>query len=147
MHAGRILEGMAREKTPAAKSAKKPGRLKQMYQVFQMTRRNDANSIWWMALAFFVPLAVALVVGFILSGTNPLSFALWVVTGVLGGMLAFLIVLGRRAEKAAYSQIKGQPGAVGVVHRCENSRECHSRVNNSTAVGARMKIDSRSTYV
>jgi hypothetical protein len=34
---------------------------------------------------------------------------------VLGGVLAFLIVLGRRAEKAAYSQIAGQPGAVGAV--------------------------------
>ena len=30
-------------------------------------------------------------------------------------MLVVLIVLGRRAEKAAYSQIEGQPGAVGAV--------------------------------
>jgi len=112
---GRILGSMAREKTPATKSAKEPGRLKQMYQVFQMTRRNDSNAIWWMALAFLAPIAVALGLGFILSGTNMLSFALWIVTGVLGGILAFLIVLGRRAEKAAYSQIEGQPGAVGAV--------------------------------
>jgi hypothetical protein len=106
---------MAREKTPAAKSAKEPGRLKQMYQVFQMTRRNDSNAIWWMALGFLGPIAIALILGFFLSGSNPLSFALWIVTGVLGGMLVFLIVLGRRAEKAAYSQIVGQPGAVGAV--------------------------------
>jgi hypothetical protein len=106
---------MAREKTPATKSAKEPGRLKQMYQVFQMTRRNDSTAIWWMALGFLGPIAVALILGFILSGSNPLSFALWVVTGVLAGILVFLIVLGRRAEKAAYSQIAGQPGAVGAV--------------------------------
>lgn len=106
---------MARTKTTAAKSAKEPGRLKQMYRVFQMTRRNDSTAIWWMLLGFLGPIAVALIAGFILSSDSPLSFGLWVVTGVLGGILVFLIVLGRRAEKAAYSQIEGQPGAVGAV--------------------------------
>jgi len=106
---------MARTKTTAAKSAKEPGRLKQMYRVFQMTRRNDSTAIWWMLLGFLGPVAVALIAGFILSSDSPLSFGLWVVTGVLGGILVFLIVLGRRAEKAAYSQIEGQPGAVGAV--------------------------------
>lgn len=106
---------MARTKTTAAKSAKEPGRLKQMYRVFQMTRRNDSTAIWWMLLGFLGPIAVALIAGFVLSSDSPLSFGLWVVTGVLGGILVFLIVLGRRAEKAAYSQIEGQPGAVGAV--------------------------------
>ncbi len=106
---------MARTKTTATKSAKEPGRLKQMYRVFQMTRRNDSTAIWWMLLGFLGPIAVALIAGFLLSRDSPLSFGLWIVTGVLGGILVFLIVLGRRAEKAAYSQIEGQPGAVGAV--------------------------------
>ena len=41
---------------------------------------------------------------------------------MLGGVLAMLIVLGRRAEKAAYSQIEGQPGAVGAVLRSSLKR-------------------------
>jgi hypothetical protein len=86
-----------------------------MYQVFQMTRRYDSTAVWWMALAFVAPIAVGLVVGFILSAGSPFGFVLWIVAGVLGGVLLFLIVLGRRAEKAAYSQIEGQPGAVGAV--------------------------------
>lgn len=87
-----------------------------MYQVFQMTRRYDSNAIWWMALAFFAPILIGIVAGYFLSGTESLfSFILWIVAGVLGGVLAFLIVLGRLAEKAAYSQIEGQPGAVGAV--------------------------------
>ena len=106
---------MARTKSPAAKPAKEPGRLKQMYQVFQMTRRYDSTAVWWMALAFIAPIAVGLVVGFILSPGSPFGFVLWIVAGALGGVLLFLIVLGRRAEKAAYSQIEGQPGAVGAV--------------------------------
>jgi len=106
---------MARTQSAAAKPAKEPGRLKQMYQVFQMTRRYDSTAVWWMALAFIAPIAVGLVVGFILSPASTFGFILWVVAGALGGVLLFLIVLGRRAEKAAYSQIEGQPGAVGAV--------------------------------
>jgi hypothetical protein len=87
-----------------------------MYQVFQMTRRQDPTAVWWMALAFLAPVLVGLLAGFLISGpANPLGLALWIVAGVLGGVLLFLIVLGRRAEKAAYSQIEGQPGAVGAV--------------------------------
>lgn len=86
-----------------------------MYQVFQMTRRYDSTAIWWMILAVVAPIAVTVVVGFLLTRDNPIGFILWIVAGVLGGVLLFLIVLGRRAEKAAFSQIEGQPGAVGAV--------------------------------
>ncbi|TXN32162.1 DUF4191 domain-containing protein [Lacisediminihabitans profunda] len=106
---------MARTKDSAPKPAKEPGRLKQMYQVFQMTRRYDSNAVWWMALAVLAPILVGIVAGFILSPDSTFGFVLWIVAGVLGGVLLFLIVLGRRAEKAAYSQIEGQPGAVGAV--------------------------------
>jgi hypothetical protein len=86
-----------------------------MYQVFQMTRRNDSTAIWWLALAFLAPILVGLAVGLFLSADSVFGFVLWIVSGVLLGVLLFLIVLGRRAEKAAYSQIEGQPGAVGAV--------------------------------
>ncbi len=109
---------MARTKTtdPAApKPPKEPGRLKQMYQVFTMTRRYDRHAIWWFIGAFLVPVLVGVALAFLLASRDVLTFILYVVSGVLGGILVFLIVLGRRAEKAAYSQIAGQPGAVGAV--------------------------------
>jgi hypothetical protein len=105
---------MARTKSSTT-TPKEPGRLKQMYQVFQMTRRNDSNAIWYMLLGFLGPIAVGLIAGFLLSRDSVFGLILWIVAGVLGGVLVFLIVLGRRAEKAAYSQIAGQPGAVGAV--------------------------------
>jgi hypothetical protein len=58
---------------------------------------------------------VSLVAGFLLSGDNVAALILWVVSGVLAGLLAFHVILGRKAERAAYSQIAGQPGAVGAV--------------------------------
>jgi hypothetical protein len=107
---------MARTKNSAPKPAKEPGRLKQMYQVFQMTRRYDSNAIWWFLLAFLAPILVGILAGFLISGLNSVfGFVLWIIAGVLGGVLLFLIVLGRLAERAAYSQIEGQPGAVGAV--------------------------------
>jgi hypothetical protein len=106
---------MARTATPTATKPKEPGRLKQMYQVFQMTRRYDRTAIWWLILAFFGPTAVGVVLAFVLSRDQILGFVLYILAGVLAGVLVFLIVLGRRAEKAAYSQIAGQPGAVGAV--------------------------------
>ncbi|CAO1651922.1 DUF4191 domain-containing protein [Salinibacterium sp. NSLL150] len=108
---------MARsEKTPKApKAQKEPGRIKQMYQVFQMTRRYDNLAIWFFLLAFLLPIVVGLVLAFLLAGDNVFGFVLYIIAGVMAGLLAFLIVLGRRAERAAYSQIAGQPGAVGAV--------------------------------
>ncbi len=97
------------------KSAKEPGRLSQMWQVFQMTRRLDPMAIWFLLAAFLVPVLVGIALAVLVSPGNVVGIILFVVTGVLAGVLAVLIVLGRRAERAAYSQIQGQPGAVGAV--------------------------------
>lgn len=106
---------MARSDSTAPKPQKEPGRLKQMYQVFQMTRRYDNLAIWYLLLAFLAPTAAGVVLGLVLSGDNVIGLVLYIIAGLLGGVLVFLIVLGRRAEKAAYSQIQGQAGAVGAV--------------------------------
>jgi hypothetical protein len=102
---------MARATT---KPEKEPGRLKQMWQVFQMTRRYDSSIVWLLILCLVVPVGAAIVLGIVLGG-NVLGLVLYIIAGVLAGVLIGLIVLGRRAEKAAYSQIEGQPGAVGAV--------------------------------
>ncbi|TFC79578.1 DUF4191 domain-containing protein [Cryobacterium cheniae] len=108
---------MARSKDKTPRPPKKPGRMKQMWQVFQMTRRYDKKIVLFMVLGFVVPVAVALGLALILSPGSILNIVLWTISGVLAGILAMLIILGRRAEKAAYSQIEGQPGAVGAVLR------------------------------
>ena len=108
---------MARSKDKTPRPPKKPGRLKQMWQVFQMTRRYDKKIVLFMVLGFVVPVGVTLGLALVLSPGSILNIVLWTISGVLAGILAMLIILGRRAEKAAYSQIEGQPGAVGAVLR------------------------------
>lgn len=99
---------------PTTKPDKEPGRLKQMWQVFQMTRRYDSSIVWWLILCLVVPIGAAIVLGVLLGG-SVFGLVLFIIAGVLAGVLIGLIVLGRRAEKAAYGQIAGQPGAVGAV--------------------------------
>lgn len=94
-----------------------PGRIRQMIQVFQMTRRYDPAVVWLLMLAFVVPTALGVLAGFAIGGANLWVLIIWGVLGVMAGILATLILLGRRAERAAYGQIEGQPGAVGAVLR------------------------------
>lgn len=102
---------MARKKNPN----KEPGRIKQMWQVLQMTRRYDKLAIWYLLLGLLLPIIIAVGLGVAFSSESIVGLVLYIIAGVLGGILAFLIILGRRAERAAYSQIAGQPGAVGAV--------------------------------
>ncbi|WP_158864569.1 DUF4191 domain-containing protein [Leifsonia sp. AG29] len=99
------------------KSTKEPGRLKQMWQVFQMTRRYDDRALLYILLGLVLPIIAGAVVAVFLSGGNVFTIVLWVLAGILAGVLLALVILGRRAERAAYSQIEGQPGAVGAVLR------------------------------
>jgi hypothetical protein len=102
---------MARPTAPE----KEPGRIKQMWQVFQMTRRYDSSITWILIAALVVPAGLAVALSILLSSDNVVGMILYIVAGVLAGVLIALIVLGRRAEHAAYSQIAGKPGAVGAV--------------------------------
>jgi hypothetical protein len=105
---------MARTDT-APKKAKEPNRLKQMWDVFTMTRKYDKMAVWWMLGGFILPVAVGVVLAYLLAADQIIAFIAYIVAGVLAGVLLVLIILGRRAERAAYSQIEGQPGAVGAV--------------------------------
>jgi hypothetical protein len=87
-------------------SARKKGRLAQIKQTYQMAKRTD-RYIGWISLGVVVAvLAVLVVVGLIVK-----PIWLWVVMGLPFALLAGAVVFGRRAEKSAYSQIEGQPGA------------------------------------
>ncbi len=92
----------------SAPKQKKPGRIAQLKQIYQVSRQADPNIGWWMLLTFLGTVAVFLIVGFILN--NALFMA---IVGVLFGILFATIVMSRRAERAAYRSIEGQAGAAG----------------------------------
>ena len=99
--------------SPAAKPQKvKKQRVKkrrwyhQLLDVYRMTRRSDPAVTWWMLGAAVGILALAVGMGLWLG---MLVFAL--ILGVPTAVMVAMLILGRRAERAAYAQIEGQPGA------------------------------------
>jgi Domain of unknown function (DUF4191) len=90
------------------KPEKKEGRLKQMLLVFKMTRKSEPRIGLILLGVFLLAAGVAFALFFLLV---PGGWILDVVTAVMIGLLAVLIVFGRRAQKAQYAQIEGQPGA------------------------------------
>jgi hypothetical protein len=106
-----ILLGMAKDK----KKTKTTGRIAQMWQVYNMTRRTDKAVTTLVLLSFLGPIALALIVSFVFFAGNVLTLILLILIGILAGVLVALLVLGKRAEAAAYSQMSGQPGATGAV--------------------------------
>jgi hypothetical protein len=89
------------------KPAKKQGRIKQIVASYRMTKKSDPR-IGLILLGTFL---VAALVTFGIFMLLPGGLVLDIVTAVLVGILAALVIFGRRAQKAAYAQIEGQPGA------------------------------------
>ena len=97
-----------REEKRQRRAAKGPGVFSQMKQVFQMTREREPNILWWMILLGLGVLLVFLLIGVLLG-----NWITWLLIGIPFAVLAAVILLSRRAEKAAFSRIEGQPGAAG----------------------------------
>ncbi|KQU70379.1 DUF4191 domain-containing protein [Phycicoccus sp. Root101] len=99
---------MAREKKQESDTPKKQGRFSQIRQVFTAARKADPTIPWWMLLAFVAVLAVGTTIGVLVGHW---TYAL--VLSIPLGLLAATLVLSRRAERAAYASLEGQPGAAG----------------------------------
>ena len=95
--------------SPATEAPK--GRLRQLRQAYTITKREDRNIGLILLLTFLVVGGVVGVIGWWAFGSSLLGLILSIVFAVLMGVLGVLIVFGRRAEKAAYSQVEGQLGA------------------------------------
>ncbi len=99
---------MAKDSTDKTAAAKKRGRLAQILDVYRQSKQVDPKIGWWMLLAFVGVVVVAVGIGLLFSA--PVYAA---ILGIPLGLLAATIVMSRRAERAAYRQIEGQPGASG----------------------------------
>lgn len=90
----------------------KPSRIAQMKQVYDLTRQVDPAVTWWILGAFVVILAGAVIIG-VLTG-HPIYATL---LGLPTALLVAMIILSRRADKAMYARLEGQPGAAGATLR------------------------------
>ena len=100
-----------------AKKNKEPGRVAQLLKIYKMTMASDKTAIWWALLALGIGVLAGIVMGATVGQATTVGFVVWIITGTMMGVLAGLIVMSRKAERAAYAQIEGQPGAVSAVLR------------------------------
>jgi len=116
---GRSSGATASGKAPKLdkKGQPKVGRIKRftnqagmIKQAYSLTRKNDPKLPWIMLIVFVAAVAVVEVVGILLG-----SPWLYLPVGILLGLLAALIIFGRRAQGSAYRQVEGQPGAAAWV--------------------------------
>ncbi|MFJ5232372.1 DUF4191 domain-containing protein [Kitasatospora sp. NPDC088391] len=95
---------MARQKSDT------PGRLAQIRQAYVMTKKADPKIGLIIAGVGLLTFGVFLAIGFALD--HPVYLG---ILGFVVAVLAVAIVFGRRAERAAFGQMEGQPGAVAAV--------------------------------
>ena len=87
------------------------GRIAQMRQAYRITKNSDPNIGLILLMWFLLVGGVFAVAMLLLFDRGVLGIVLASVFGILTGILGALIVFGRRAERAAYAQVEGQPGA------------------------------------
>lgn len=87
-------------------TAKKQRWYKNIWQAYQLTRSMDRAVTWWLLGTFVVVMAIAVGVGLAVG-----QFVYLILVGLPFAILAVLLILVRRTERAAYRRIEGQPGA------------------------------------
>ena len=92
------------------------GRSRQMLETYRMAKRTDPALPFWILGCFVVGFAVGFAAFWFLTD-GLLGTILAVVGGLLLGTLLAMIVFGRRAQRAAYAQMEGQPGAAAAALR------------------------------
>jgi Domain of unknown function (DUF4191) len=110
---------MAKDPKPTAAPTdpESMGRARQFIETYKLTKKTDPQIGLWLIGAFVLAGAIGFAVFTLLPGKGLLSWVLSAVGALMFGLLAALILFGRRAQKAAYSQMEGQPGAAAAALR------------------------------
>jgi len=99
----------AKAEAKATRKAASKERRSQLWQAFQIQRKEDKRLLPYMVGAFVLIVAAAVTAG-VLSGSTFTMVTLIPLSIVLGALIAF-IIFGRRAQKSVYRKAEGQTGA------------------------------------
>ncbi|MCG7595829.1 DUF4191 domain-containing protein [Mycobacterium sp. PSTR-4-N] len=99
----------AKAEAKAARKAASKQRRSQLWQAFQIQRKEDTRLLPYMIGAFVLIVAASVVAG-LFAGGGFTMFMLIPLGIVLGALVAF-IIFGRRAQKSVYRKAEGQTGA------------------------------------
>jgi hypothetical protein len=98
----------AKAEAKAARKAVGKQRRSQLWQAFQIQRKEDKRLLPYMIGAFVVIVAVSTVFGIFAGG---FTGYLMIPLGIMLGALVAFIIFGRRAQKSVFRKAEGQTGA------------------------------------
>jgi hypothetical protein len=106
--AGGKPDKVAKKEARRARRAASRARYKQIWQAFQMQRREDKALLPIMVGVLLLSVAVVFAIGLIFD-------LQWILLplGIAIGVLAAVSIFGRRVQRNVYSKADGQPGAAG----------------------------------
>ena len=104
---------MAKNKEPKVKKERFKT-LKQIGQTYSITRKSD-RALPWVILGTLIGTALPLVLVAQFLFDSTFSKLITTSLAISTSLLATVYVFGKRAEKAAYARIEGQPGAAAAV--------------------------------
>jgi hypothetical protein len=102
----------ARAAAQAARKAAAKERRGQLWQAFNVQRKQDKRLLPYMIGAFVVIVGISVTVGVLVGGLTMITL---IPLGVVLGLLVAFIIFGRRAQKSIYRQAEGQAGAAAWV--------------------------------
>ena len=98
----------AKAEAKATRKAASKQRRSQLWQAFQMQRKEDKRLLPYMIGAFLLIVAVSVAAGIAVGGFTTYMF---IVLGIVLGVLVAFIIFGRRAQKSVFTKAEGQTGA------------------------------------
>ena len=105
-------------KDPKPVDPDKMSRRAQFVETYRMASRSDSRLGLWLLGSFLLGAGVGFALfWFLLPVDGVIGIIATVVSSLLLGILLAMIVFGRRAQKAAYTQMEGQPGAAAAALR------------------------------
>jgi hypothetical protein len=105
----KALDKAAKAEAKTARKAASKQRRSQLWQAFQMQRKEDKRLLPYMIAAFVLIVAVSVIAGVLIDST--FTLIMLIVLGIVLGALVAFIIFGRRAQKSVYRKAEGQTGA------------------------------------
>lgn len=98
----------ARAEAKAARKTAAKQRRSQLWQAFQLQRKEDTRLLPYMIGAFLLIVAASVALGVSAGGS---AMAMMIPLGVMLGALVAFVIFGRRAQRSVYRKAEGQAGA------------------------------------
>ena len=92
-------------------------RRQQFVETYRLTKKTDPRIGLVLLGTFLVTGALGFAIFWLLPGSGVIAWIMSIVGALLLGLLATMILFGRRAQNSAYSQMEGQPGAAAAALR------------------------------